>query len=57
LAVGETVQGLTLLLHPLHRPFLQTEDKKTQSLEVHKTLEFRMRIRTGPDSDRAGGSS
>jgi hypothetical protein len=28
LAVGETVQGLTLLLHPLHRPFLQTEDKK-----------------------------
>jgi hypothetical protein len=28
LAVGETVQGLALLLHPLHRPFLQTEDKE-----------------------------
>jgi hypothetical protein len=27
LAVGETVQGLTLLLHPLHSSFLQTEDK------------------------------
>ncbi len=28
LAVGEAVQGLTLLLHPLHRPFLQTEEKE-----------------------------
>jgi len=38
LAVGETVQGLALLLHPLHRPFLQTGKKKNKISITNSTL-------------------
>ena len=42
LAVGETVQGHTLLLHPLHRPFLNKHPGSDSYLRIRIPLHIKI---------------